>query len=82
MKTMNHTRRLIYLFVLLLALPASAQFLETTTYDDGSVYTGQRNGKGQRHGKGQMTWPTGDRYDGQWKKGVIDGCGTGGGTAD
>ena len=54
----------------------AAQLVETTYYDDGSVYTGTRNGKGARHGDGLMVWPTGDRYDGQWNKGVIEGTGT------
>ena len=55
---------------------ASAQAVETTTYDDGRVYIGQRDGKGKINGKGLMTWPNGDRYDGEWKKGIMEGEGT------
>lgn len=54
----------------------AAQVVETTTYDDGRVYTGQRDGKGKINGKGLMTWPNGDRYDGEWKKGLMEGEGT------
>jgi hypothetical protein len=61
---------------LFLATAVTAQVVETTTYDDGRVYTGQRNGKGKIEGKGLMTWPNGDRYDGMWKKGLMDGEGT------
>ena len=55
---------------------AYAQVVETTTYDDGRVYTGQRNGRGKIEGQGMMTWPNGDRYEGQWKKGNQEGEGT------
>lgn len=61
---------------MMIATAVSAQVVETTTYDDGRVYTGQRNGKGKIEGKGLMTWPNGDRYDGEWKKGLQDGEGT------
>ena len=61
---------------LLLGAQTMAQVVETTTYDDGRVYTGQRDGKGKINGKGLMTWPNGDRYDGEWKKGLQDGEGT------
>lgn len=65
------------LFVsLLLGGVVSAQVVETTTYDDGRVYTGQRNGRGRIEGRGIMTWPNGDRYEGDWKKGLMDGEGT------
>lgn len=65
-------------FVLMLLLGGfvSAQVVETTTYDDGRVYTGQRDGKGRIDGRGLMVWPNGDRYDGQWKKGLMEGEGT------
>ena len=46
---------------------------ETTYYDDGSYYTGQRDAKGRRHGDGLMVFANGDRYEGNWKKGDIDG---------
>ena len=61
---------------IMLAMGVSAQVVETTTYDDGRVYTGQRDGKGKINGKGLMTWPNGDRYDGQWVKGNQEGEGT------
>ena len=61
---------------LMVAGSACAQVMETTTYDDGRVYTGQRNSKGKIEGQGMMTWPNGDRYEGQWKKGMPHGEGT------
>ena len=61
---------------LLFAIGATAQVVETTTYDDGRVYTGQRDGKGKINGKGLMVWPNGDRYDGMWVKGNQEGEGT------
>ena len=75
---MKHAVRLFTaLFVAVMIMPAlRAQVVETTTYDDGRVYTGQRSGKGKIEGKGLMTWPNGDRYDGMWKKGVFEGEGT------
>ena len=72
----NICKGLVLAFAIVLATAASAQVVETTTYDDGRVYTGQRNGKGKIEGKGLMTWPNGDRYDGMWKKGMQDGEGT------
>lgn len=60
--------------VLLLCIGASAQVRETTYYDDGSYYTGQRDAKGRRHGDGLMVFANGDRYEGNWKKGdMIEG---------
>ena len=75
---MKSTMKPIALLATLLvaAWSLQAQVVETTTYDDGRVYTGQRSGKGKIEGKGLMTWPNGDRYDGEWKKGVMDGEGT------
>ena len=55
---------------------AYAQVRETTHYDDGSYYSGMRDSKGKRHGKGLMVFANGDRYDGDWNKGIIDGHGT------
>lgn len=63
-------------FALLLGGTVAAQVVETTNYDDGRTYTGQRNGRGKIEGQGRMTWPNGDVYDGQWKKGVFHGEGT------
>ncbi|MBR1765865.1 MAG: hypothetical protein IJ745_02345 [Bacteroidales bacterium] len=61
---------------LMAAVDVQAQVRETTTYDDGSYYTGVRDGKGRRHGNGLMVFANGDRYEGDWKKGIIDGEGT------
>ena len=75
---MKKTTRLMLLAgaLFLLSNGVAAQVVETTTYDDGRVYTGQRNGRGKIEGNGLMTWPNGDRYDGQWKKGMQHGNGT------
>lgn len=73
------TIRNIALFVALMLLaagPLAAQYREATTYDDGSVYSGQCNGKGLRHGEGLMTWPNGDRYEGHFNRWHIEGEGT------
>jgi hypothetical protein len=72
----NTMKTLMLTAMLLLAGAATAQVVETTTYDDGRVYTGQRDGKGRINGKGLMTFPNGDSYDGMWKKGEFDGEGT------
>lgn len=75
MKT-TRTLTLLAALVLLASGPLAAQFREATTYADGSVYSGQRNGKGLRHGEGLMTWPSGDRYEGQFNRWHIEGEGT------
>lgn len=62
--------------LMLMGAVATAQVVETTTYDDGRVYIGQRDGKGYINGKGLMTFPNGDSYDGMWKKGEFHGEGT------
>ena len=59
------------ILILLIGSMAVAQVRETTYYDDGSFYSGQRDGKGPRNGDGTMTWVSGDRYEGQWKKGTM-----------
>lgn len=68
-----------HLLILLLALSlggiATSQVRETTVYDDGRVYSGQRDAKGRINGNGLMTWPNGDTYEGDWKKGLMDGEG-------
>ncbi|MBP5677487.1 MAG: hypothetical protein J6W88_03205 [Bacteroidales bacterium] len=70
-------KRIVLLaFLLLLGKTTFAQVVETTVYDDGRVYTGQRDAKGKINGKGLMIWPNGDRYDGYWKKGIMHGEGT------
>ena len=57
-KTMK--KRFTRVLVLAVALMASsslwAQVRETTTYDDGSYYTGERDAKGRRHGNGLMVF--------------------------
>ena len=72
--------RFKHITIMTLALLAAsslwAQVRETTYYDDGSYYTGQRDAKGRRHGDGMMVFANGDRYEGNWKKGDIDGQGT------
>ena len=75
MKT-TRTLTLLAALVLLASGPLAAQFREATTYADGSVYSGQRNGKGLRHGEGLMTWPSGDRYEGGFVDGKMEGEGT------
>lgn len=72
MKT-TRTLTLLAALVLLAAGPLAAQFREETTYADGSVYSGQRNGKGLHHGEGLMTWPSGDRCEGQFNRWHIEG---------
>lgn len=75
MKT-TRTLTLLAALVLLASGPLAAQFREATTYADGSVYSGQRNGKWLRHGESLMTWPSGDRYEGQFNRWHIEGEGT------
>lgn len=73
----NNIKQALILTLLLGAVsPMMAQVRETTTYDDGSYYTGERDGKGRRHGNGLMVFANGDRYEGDWKKGDIEGEGT------
>ncbi len=31
--------------------------------------------EGHYHGTGKMTWPSGDQYDGSWKRSKMDGSG-------
>lgn len=75
---MNKIVKKLLTLTLALLFPALtiAQVRETTVYDDGRVYSGQRDGKGHINGNGLMTWPNGDSYDGNWKKGEMDGEGT------
>lgn len=61
--------------VLLLCIGASAQVRETTYYDDGSYYTGQRDAKGRRHGDGLMVFANGDRYEGNFVQNHLSGYG-------
>ena len=74
MKQLKHA--LLLALVLMASGTCFSQVRETTYYDDGSYYTGERDGKGRRHGNGLMVFANGDRYEGNWKKGDIDGEGT------
>jgi len=75
---MNRKVKLVALLALgmLLTFGAYAQVQETKTYKDGSVYTGQINGKGKKEGNGRIEWPNGNSYEGQWKKDKPNGEGT------
>lgn len=73
----KHFKNTILLALALVSgITCFAQVRETTVYDDGSYYTGHRDAKGRRHGHGLMVWVNGDRYEGDWKKGEIEGEGT------
>ena len=54
---------------------AFGQVQETKTYKDGSVYTGQFNGKGKKQGSGRMVWSNGNQYEGEWKNDKPNGEG-------
>jgi hypothetical protein len=43
-------------------------------WDDGRVYQVIKDGN-EQNGKGVMTWPDGDRYDGEWLHGQRHGYG-------
>lgn len=72
-------KRFTRVLVLAMALMASssvwAQVRETTTYDDGSYYTGERDAKGRRHGNGLMVFANGDRYEGNFVQNHLSGYG-------
>lgn len=48
----------------------------TKNYPSGTVYTGNFNAAGLRHGQGVYTWPSGDRYEGNWINDKATGNGT------
>ena len=52
---------------------------KTITYDDGRVYVGEvkagEDGQDIPNGKGVMTWPKGDKYEGDWVDGKREGKG-------
>ena len=73
---MKMRQTIVLMMVLMAGSSCWAQVRETTTYKDGSYYTGERDAKGRRHGNGLMVFANGDRYEGDWKKGDIDGEGT------
>ncbi|XP_010167541.2 radial spoke head 1 homolog, partial [Antrostomus carolinensis] len=39
-------------------------------------YDGERNAEGERHGRGKAQLPNGDRYDGEYERGLRSGQGT------
>ncbi|MEL7333034.1 MAG: pentapeptide repeat-containing protein [Cyanobacteria bacterium J06560_2] len=45
-------------------------------YQDGSVYYGRIVNGQPDDGQGSMTYPSGNRYDGEYKNGQRSGCGT------
>lgn len=53
---------------------------EEQTFKDGKKYVGQWLVSSEivaaRHGQGMCTWPSGGRYDGQWKRDKRSGKGT------
>lgn len=72
----NASKVLLLIAGLMICGSVSAQVAETKTYKDGSVYTGQFNGRGKKEGQGRMVWSNGNQYEGQWKKDMPNGEGT------
>ncbi|MEM9949917.1 MAG: hypothetical protein AAF810_28130, partial [Cyanobacteria bacterium P01_D01_bin.36] len=58
------------------AIPASVENLAGYRYQDGSVYYGEVVEGQPADGEGTMTYPTGNRYTGSYKRGRREGCGT------
>ncbi|MBL6811325.1 MAG: hypothetical protein ISQ63_00410 [SAR86 cluster bacterium] len=46
------------------------------TWENGNKYNGQVKNENIPHGKGTFTWPTGTKYIGDFKEGILDGKGT------
>ena len=44
-------------------------------YADGHVYRGDVDEDATREGKGVYTWPSGNKYDGEWRNGKRNGLG-------
>lgn len=44
------------------------------TYEDGSVYNGEKL-KGKRHGHGKFSYADGGYYEGSWFEGFMEGYG-------
>ena len=42
---------------------------------DGEKYEGHHGKEGKHHGKGIYTWPSGSKYEGDWKDDKKNGCG-------
>jgi len=61
------------------ASDSSIQYLTNQKMTDGGTYTGQSklmsDGLLHPHGHGVYTWPTGERYEGEWKDGKRNGQG-------
>jgi eukaryotic-like serine/threonine-protein kinase len=47
----------------------------TKKFEDGNEYYGDLNNKGDLNGKGTMVFNNGNRYDGEFKNGLRNGCG-------
>ena len=55
---------------------AASAKAKTVNFTDGSVYTGEVNGKDLPHGKGEKKYKNGDTYEGEWAEGLFHGEGT------
>ena len=51
---MKMRQTIVLMMVLMAGSSCWAQVRETTTYKDGSYYTGERDAKGRRHGNGPI----------------------------
>jgi hypothetical protein len=49
--------------------------VKTIEYECGDRYKGEYNDDEEPHGQGTMFWSDGDRYEGQWKLGSMEGHG-------
>ncbi len=72
---MKMRQTIVLMMVLMAGSSCWAQVRETTTYKDGSYYTGERDAKGRRHGNGLMVFANGDRYVGSFVQGHMTGQG-------
>ena len=68
---MKMRQTIVLMMVLMAGSSCWAQVRETTTYKDGSYYTGERDAKGRRHGNGLMVFANGDRYEGSFVQGHM-----------
>lgn len=51
------------------------EYRPVQTFADGSVYGGHLDDNGLATGTGTLSWPNGDRYEGEFKQGLMDGKG-------
>ena len=51
----------------------TGQFL--VEFSNGDIYRGDLNKDEVQEGKGVYTWPSGDRYEGEWRADKINGQG-------